>query len=107
MDKLDLTESLEIRRKRLRFQSQHRGTKELDLILGGFAEGQLETMTGAQLDRFEALLQRPDPLIYAWLSGQVSVPAEYDHDVMAELRRYSLVEGNRQPLRIIAFKNDL
>lgn len=94
MDKSDLTETLEIQRKRLRYRSRHRGTKELDLILGGFADRQLETMTPAQLDRFEALLQVPDPLIYDWLSGQVRVPADYDHDVMASLRRYRVAEGN-------------
>ncbi len=97
MDKPVLTETLEIRRKRLRYRSRHRGTKELDLILGGFADRQLETMTRAQLDRFEALLQAPDPLIYAWLSGRVRVPADYDHDVMAGLRRYRVTEGNGPP----------
>jgi antitoxin CptB len=73
------------RRKRLLFRSWHRGTKEADLILGRFAERNLSSFSEDQLARYEALLERSDPEIYAWISGSEAVPPECDHDVMALL----------------------
>ncbi len=80
-----MTENLDTRRKRILFRSWHRGTKETDLILGRFAERNLAGFSEAQLVRFEALLERNDPEIYAWISGNEPVPPECDHDVMALL----------------------
>src|ERR1700676_471039 len=56
------------RRKRLLFRSWHRGTREADLILGSFAEQHLVAFDEAQLDRYEALLDQPDPDIFDWLT---------------------------------------
>ncbi len=80
-----MAESPDIRRKRLRFRSRHRGTKELDLLLGGFADERLETMTEAELDRFEALLELPEPVLSAWLVGGRAPPPEYDNEVTRAL----------------------
>jgi len=77
-----MPEDLEKRRKRLAFRAWHRGMKELDLLIGGFADSYLAGLSPAQLDRFEALLDVPEPLMYSWLMGQDSPPADYDHDVM-------------------------
>ena len=82
-------ENLDIRRKRLRFRSRRRGTKELDLLLGSFADARLDTLDAAQLDRFEALLEAPEPLIYAWITGQGTPPPEADHDVMRLLQDFT------------------
>jgi antitoxin CptB len=83
-----MPESQETRRKRLKFRSAHRGIKELDLLLGGFAAERLDSLDAAQLDRFEALLAVPEPQLYAWLSGREAPGPEHDHDVMAMLRAY-------------------
>lgn len=72
---------LETRRKRLAYRSRHRGTKELDLYIGAFVEQHLNAMTEAQLDRLEALLEVPEPLLYDWLTGHATPPAEHDNDV--------------------------
>ena len=69
------------RRKRLLFRSWHRGTREADLILGSFAEQHLPGFDEAQLDRYEALLDTPDPDIFDWLAGRCAPPPECDHDV--------------------------
>lgn len=66
------------RRRRLRYLSQRRGTKEADLVLGGFADRYLDTMDEETLDRFEALLLEPDPDLMAWIGGQESPPAHHD-----------------------------
>ena len=83
-------ESLEIRRKRLKYRSQHRGTKELDLLLGRFAAARLDALDAAQVDRFEALLEAPSPLVYAWVIGQDAPPPELDSDVLRLLRDFVL-----------------
>lgn len=64
-----------IRRKRLLYQAQHRGFKEADLLIGGFAALRLAAMTDAELGEFEMLLQFPDPDLYAWLKGGEPAPA--------------------------------
>ena len=74
--------NLEQRRKRLAFRAWHRGMKELDLLIGGFADCHLAELSPAQLGRFEALLDVPEPLMYRWLMGREPPPAEFDHDVM-------------------------
>jgi len=76
-----MNDSLAIRRKRLVYRSRHRGTKELDLLVGAFAERHLAEMDAGQLDRFEALLELPEPLLYDWLLGRSAPPPEFDHKV--------------------------
>ncbi len=83
-------ETLEIRRKRLKYRSQHRGTKELDLVLGRFAAERLDGLDPGQIDRFEALLDLPSPLVYAWVTGQEDPPPELDTDVLRLLREFIL-----------------
>jgi antitoxin CptB len=77
-----MTTSLDPRRKRLLFRSLHRGTKETDLMLGGFAESQIGALSEPQLDRFEALLEAPDGDLFDWITGRRPPPASYNHDVM-------------------------
>lgn len=76
-----MTDLPDTRRKRLLFRSWHRGTREADLILGSFAELHLAGFDEVQLDRYEALLDRPDPDIFDWLAARCAPPPEYDHDV--------------------------
>ena len=71
-----------IRRKRLRFRSWHRGTRELDLMLGRFADCHLGDLSPRQLDCYEALIDQPDPDIYRWISGGEAPPATHDSDVL-------------------------
>lgn len=69
--------SLEVRKRRARYRAEHRGTKELDLILGRFAAGFLAQASEAQLGAFEALLEEPDPLIARAIDARIfsGVPA--------------------------------
>jgi antitoxin CptB len=66
---------LAARRRRLKFRAWHRGMREVDLILGRFADAALEGMDEGSLTDFEALLDVPDPLVLAWVTGQEPVPA--------------------------------
>jgi antitoxin CptB len=64
------------RRKRLSFRAHRRGFRELDLIMGAFADARLPGMSDAELDQFEALLDLPDQDVYAWFTGQAPAPLE-------------------------------
>ncbi len=90
-----MTDPLVVRRKRLRFRSWHRGTKEADLMLGGFADRHLDGFTAPELDLFEALLNYSDPDLYAWVGGREPVPNELRHDVMDRLRDFAMRRGER------------
>ncbi len=87
-------EALQRARKRLRFRSWHRGTREMDLILGCFADATLPSLDAGQLDRYAALLENSDPDLYGWLTRRERVPPAHDHDVMKLLQDFSLTERN-------------
>ena len=78
----------EKRRKRLYFQCHHRGSKESDLLLGGFARAHLSTLSEDQIDRLEALLANDDADIYGWLTDRLPVPEIHNDDVMALLKNF-------------------
>lgn len=77
-----------LQRRRLLFRSTRRGTKESDLIVGGFAKAWLERLDEAQLDRFEALLEQNDPDLLSWILGLRRPPAAHDHDVLGLIRNF-------------------
>jgi antitoxin CptB len=66
--------------KRLYYQSRHRGTKELDGILGEFAKKALHTFTYEALERYDSLLGIDETMLFTWLSRMASAPPP--HDVM-------------------------
>ncbi len=90
-----MDDDLDIRRKRLLYRSWHRGTKELDLFIGAFADAHLAELSEDQLDRYEAILERDETDIYSWLSGREPVPAEIDNDVMAMILSYDFEKTSR------------
>lgn len=83
----------EVRRRRIRFRAWHRGTRELDLIIGGFADAALAGLSDAELDQFEHLLDLPDPLVFAWLAGFEDIPAEEDTALLKKVRAFRAHEA--------------
>jgi len=75
-------------RERLRFRSWHRGTREIDLLLGSFADMHLHAFTPEQLAHYDALLHENDPDLYDWITGVQPVPEAHDSDVMKLLRTH-------------------
>jgi antitoxin CptB len=67
-------EDSETLRKRLLYQSQHRGMREMDLLLGRFAQRSLPSMSWQDLKRFEALLALPDDELYGLFFDTISPP---------------------------------
>jgi antitoxin CptB len=71
------SDGLDDRRKRLLFRCWHRGTREMDLILGRFADATIADLTDAELGELEQLIEVPDPDLYAALSSDVLLAPEY------------------------------
>src|SRR4030081_1545583 len=68
---------LDDRRKRLLFRCWHRGTREMDLILGRFADAEIASLTDDELAQLEHLIEVPDPDLYAAMSGNTALAGEY------------------------------
>jgi antitoxin CptB len=81
---------LDERRRRLLFRSWHRGTREADLIMGRFADIHIGTLTDAELDEYEHLLDALEAELLAWLTGGSIVPREHDTAMFRRLRDFHL-----------------
>lgn len=65
------------RRRRLRFRAWHRGTKEMDLILGTYADRHLAAMDEDELAAFERLLDEPDRELFSQISAEAEPEGEH------------------------------
>ena len=81
----------ETRLKRLRIRCWRRGTKEMDLILGPFADTGAADLDDAQLDAFEVLLDENDNDLYLWVSGAVTAP-ERHQPIIDHLRGFHAMD---------------
>jgi antitoxin CptB len=81
-------ETAEVRRKRLLMRSWRRGTREMDLMLGPFAEARLPGMDGPALDGFDRLLETPDQDLTDWFLGRAA-PPDWARALVAEIARHS------------------
>lgn len=64
---------LDDRRKRLLFRCWHRGTREMDLILGRFADAEIANLSDVEMTALEALMELPDPDLYNAFSGHAAI----------------------------------
>jgi len=76
---------MDARRRKLKFRAWRRGFRELDLLIGSFADKYLDTYGEAELDQFEAILGLPDWEVFAWLIGQADVPDNHRSPVLDQL----------------------
>jgi antitoxin CptB len=72
-------------RKRLAWRASRRGIKEMDIIVGGFADARLPSMTPQELVAFEAVLDIPDQFMLSWLTGQEVVPENMQTPLLLEM----------------------
>jgi antitoxin CptB len=79
---------LDHRRKRLLFRCWHRGTREMDLILGRFADAQIATLTDEELAHLEYLMDVPDPDLFAALTGNVPPAPEYATNLFFRIKTF-------------------
>lgn len=81
---------MDARRKKLLFRAEHRGFKEMDLLMGHFARANLLEMSDADLDAFESLLEQPDQDVYAWIIRTAAVPDLFQTPLLDRLQRFDL-----------------
>ncbi|UIJ43527.1 succinate dehydrogenase assembly factor 2 [Sphingomonas cannabina] len=81
----------EHRLKRLRFRAWHRGTKEADLMIGGFFDAHATGWSDADIAWFEAFLEEQDVDIMAWAMGTQPVPERWQGEMMTALKTLSYV----------------
>ena len=88
------SDTLATRRRRVAFRAWHRGTREMDLILGRYADAHVPILDDAALDRLEALMEEADPDLYNWISGKAAPPHDVDKALLAQLRAFNETSRN-------------
>jgi antitoxin CptB len=88
MAEADRTEVLDERRRRLRYRAWHRGTREMDLVLGRFADSELTALNDSEVAELEALMEVSDPELLAWILGQSSAPAQFETQTFRRLKEF-------------------
>ena len=87
----------DFRRRRLRYRAWHRGIREMDLLMGRFVDAELDALSTAEISGLEALLDIPDPELFAWLTEQAPVPADQDTPLF---RRLKLFHNHDRPIHV-------
>jgi len=86
-------DELAVRRRKLKFRSWHRGMREMDLIMGRFADASLDAMAPAELDDYERLMEMPDPELFGWVLADQPPPADIDSAMLRRLRAFHRAPG--------------
>jgi antitoxin CptB len=83
---------LDDRRKRLLFRCWHRGTREMDLILGRFADAEISNLSDGDMTELERLIDVPDPDLYAALTGDKPLDPEYASALFDRIKAFRAVD---------------
>lgn len=79
---------LDYRRRKVLYRSWHRGMREVDLILGSFADNEIARLSDEELGVYEELMAEADADILKWVTGEQAVPARHDTPVFARILAY-------------------
>lgn len=82
------SEGLDPRRRKILFRAWHRGMREMDLIMGRFADAEIGALGDEELDEFERLIEVLDRDLLSWVTGEAEVPENYDSDVFRRLKAF-------------------
>ena len=83
---------LDVRRRRALFRASHRGTKEMDWMLGKYADASLATMAEGDLDLFEKLILAPDPDLQAWILDPALIAGSEFGPLIAAIRTFNKLD---------------
>ena len=83
---------LDDRRKRLLFRCWHRGTREMDLILGRFADAEIGNLSDDELTQLETLLEEADPDLYAAITGDKVLAADVIGPLLARIKGFPIAD---------------
>ena len=82
---LTMTDDLDTRRRRASYRAHHRGTKEMDLLIGRYADARLARFSAEELAHFEVFLNLPDPMLQAWVFSGTGVGDDFA-DLLTDIR---------------------
>ena len=88
---------LDPRRRKILFRAWHRGMREMDLIMGRFADDAIAGFSDAELDEFERLIEVLDRDLLSWITGEAEVPENYDS---ALFRRLKAFHNHTRPIHV-------
>jgi len=88
MTKTTADDALAVRRRKIKFRSWHRGMREMDLIMGRFADAFVDAMGPDELDEYERLMEMPDPELFACVLAEASPPGDLDSAMLRRLRAF-------------------
>lgn len=81
------------RRKRALYRANHRGTQEMDILIGGYVAAHLDSFDSAMLDRLETLMDHEETDLQAWLMGQRDIPENADRQLIDIIRTYKISQS--------------
>ena len=76
---------LDPRRRRILFRCWHRGIREMDLMLGQFAEAEIANLSEADLDELERIMVEEDNDLIKWINGAEPVPERHQTPMFARI----------------------
>src|SRR5437016_1895617 len=82
------SEGLDLRRRKLLFRAWHRGMREMDLIMGRFADSVIDTLNERELEEFKRLIEMPDREVLAWITGECEVPQAMNSVLLRQLLQF-------------------
>ncbi|MFA5958422.1 succinate dehydrogenase assembly factor 2 [Hyphomicrobium sp.] len=83
-----MTDDLDTRRRRASYRAHHRGTKEMDVLVGRYADARLPGYSADEIERFERFLTMPDPSLQQWIfSGEGFGGIEFE-DLLNDIRAF-------------------
>jgi antitoxin CptB len=80
-----MTDDLDTRRRRASYRAHHRGTKEMDVLVGRYADARLAGFSAEELAHFEVFLSLPDPMLQAWVFSGMGVSDDFA-DLLNDIR---------------------
>ncbi|MFL5258762.1 MAG: succinate dehydrogenase assembly factor 2 [Hyphomicrobiales bacterium] len=78
----------DVRQRRLLWRASHRGIKEMDILLGGFAAARVHGLSEQEVDELETIVGLPDPELLSWITGASPVPPKLRTATLEALLAY-------------------
>ncbi|MXQ10813.1 succinate dehydrogenase assembly factor 2 [Microvirga makkahensis] len=79
---------LDVRRRQILFRAWHRGMREMDLIMGRFADSEIGKLSDEDLAEFERLIEVMDRDLLGWITGEIEIPSNYDTPLFRRLKAF-------------------
>lgn len=74
MNDTEINSERQTRIKRLKYRANHRGIKEMDIVIGRFANDKLDHLSDDEIDLFEKLMSEHDRDLLVWFTGEQEFP---------------------------------